>query len=145
VSENPYFATRIIVCGSRDWTDRATLDATLDRLVGSRLADEGGYATIVHGHCPFGGADKMAEEWVVAARSKWRWDVRCERHPAETRGTAGFHKRNQDMADLGAWRCVGFTDGRDPKRGTWGTGDMFSRALRAGIPIIGVPSRRDRA
>lgn len=42
--------------------------------------------------------------------------------------------------DLGARLCIGFTNGRDPGTNKWGTGDMFSRALAAGIPVRGVPS-----
>lgn len=132
--------TRIIVCGSRDWSDQKTLEFELLRFINPPTA-AAGPVVIVHGACPFGGADQMADEW--AARFA-KYGVTVERHPAKERSTAGFHARNQAMADAGAWLCIGFTDGRDPQRGTWGTGDMFSRALAAGIPVRGVPSRRSK-
>jgi hypothetical protein len=130
---------RIIVCGSRDWDDRETLDSHLESLRNQAHINFGSRdIVIVHGACPFGGADRLAEEWAIRNLAGF------EPHPPKVRGTAGFHARNQAMADAGAWLCVGFTDGRDPERGTWGTGDMFSRALAAGIPVRGVPSRRNR-
>ncbi len=52
------------------------------------------------------------------------------------------------LADLSALLAalspeqLALVHGRDPQRGTWGTGDMFSRALAAGIPVRGVPSRK---
>ncbi len=135
-------ARRIIVCGSRDWNDTETLRGELDLLFAQfdpTMPERG--IVIVHGACPFGGADAMAEAWADMKAAKGWW-VKTEAHPPKSRGTAGFHARNQEMTDLGAYLCLGFTDGRDPQRGTWGTGDMFSRALRAGIPIRCVPSRK---
>lgn len=135
---------RIIVCGSRNWTDKETLFSALDDVVADQFHESANTVVLVHGACPYGGADAMAEAWFNARCGMANWDVRAERHPAKTPVTAAFHARNQEMADRGAVLCIGFTDGRDPDRGTWGTGDMFSRALAAGIPVRGVPSRRKR-
>lgn len=55
--------TRLIVTGSREWTDRAVVEAALRRLPVGRLA---------HGACVWGGLDEIADEiaralgWEVA-------------------------------------------------------------------------------
>jgi hypothetical protein len=142
MSDEPF---RVIVCGSRDWTDYGLFCSAMEEVGVMAQELRGRHPTIivVHGACPFGGADSMADQW-VADRARLGYRVSVERHPPKVRGTAGFHARNQDMANAGADICVGFTNGRDPVRGTWGTGDMFSRALAAGIPIRGIPKPKAR-
>lgn len=133
---------RVIVCGSRNWTDRETLYRELYHLR-NRLAQEFDGMIVVQGACPFGGADKMASEWASIATNKFL-PITDEPHPPDFKKyenkIRAYHTRNQDMANAGALLCLGFSDGVGPN-GAWGTGDMFSRALKSGIPVRGFPSR----
>lgn len=130
---------RILITGSRDWTDRVAVYQTLyayvtrhcppdyDRhgnLIDYDLSD----VTIVHGACPTG-ADVIAEDWAVV-----NWVV-FERHPADwdKHGKAAGPIRNQEMVDLGADVCLAF-----PLPGSKGTRDCMAKARAAGIPVIEV-------
>jgi len=50
---------RILVCGGRNFSDRALLEATLDRLHDVHI-----FAVLIEGDAY--GADRMAEEWAQA-------------------------------------------------------------------------------
>lgn len=110
---------RVIVCGSRSWSDR--------KIIADRLNYYGvGFAPIVvHGACPRG-ADKLCEEEAGKA------GLITEPHPADwdLHGKKAGIVRNQEMADLGADLCLAFWDGRSN-----GTLDMITRAVRKGIPV----------
>lgn len=116
-------AMRVIVCGSRSWTDRWMVSTVLDGLL------EGDELTIVEGCAP--GADRFACGYRPTFLR--RDSVRHEHHPAdwEMYGNAAGPMRNQEMADAGAGLCVAFTE-HPP---TPGTADMVRRAKRAGIPV----------
>lgn len=95
---------RILVTGSRTWTDRGRLWDQLDDAVyqsGYELRD----VVIVHGDCPQG-TDAMADEW---ARE---YAIKAERHPADWRllGKAAGFRRNAEMVALGADLCLAFID-----------------------------------
>lgn len=115
--------TRVIVFGSRLWTD---VRAIMMRLVRLPFA-----TTLVHGACPKGADD-------IAQRVWRRWMLIDEPHPANwhpdgtfrTDYDAGF-KRNEFMAVLGADLAIGF---RAPGRSN-GTDDMARRCLAHGIPL----------
>lgn len=109
-------AMRVIVCGSRDWTDR---EAIADRLF--RLPPG---STIVHGNAK--GADR------IAGQEGQKLGHLIEEHPAdwETHGKRAGYLRNAHMASLGADLCLAFWDGRSR-----GTSDMVDRAETHGIPI----------
>ena len=112
---------RIIVCGSRRWNDRATIETKLYDLAlryGSDL-------TIVHGGAK--GADRIAEQEAQKA------GLLIERHDPE------YHRygpkkaplvRNERMAALGADLCVAFWDGRST-----GTAHMMRCAGLQDIPV----------
>lgn len=94
---------RILITGSRDWTDEAAIELAL-RSVIENSTDPVENHTLVHGACPTG-ADAIADRiWV-------RWGFsEPERHPAEWRvygKSAGF-KRNEKMVNLGADLCLAF-------------------------------------
>src|SRR5437763_8078674 len=84
-------ARRVLVTGSRTWTDTATIRAALGTVWGD------GTAVLVSGACPRG-ADRIAEQiWTG-------WGGRVERHPADWARygrSAGF-RRNAEMIALGA-------------------------------------------
>lgn len=109
---------RVIICGSRDWADDKLVKQTICAYV-SGFGD----VTIVHGDCPTG-ADASARRWAVDRGALE------ERHPADWKkhGKAAGPIRNQEMVDLGAFKCLAFWDGKSR-----GTLDMLERASRAGI------------
>jgi hypothetical protein len=133
---------RIIVTGSRTWTDYPVLAEALEGVVRWTT----GPHTLVSGACP-NGADALAEHWAEnAAAMGYPWTV--ERHPADwerhAKGAGAI--RNQAMIDLDADLVVGFVSActnpptsRCWSRGTHashGTVDCLRKALDAGIPIL---------
>lgn len=123
---------RILVCGGRDFNDRAVVISALDSLVMARgwitrKDDFGNFlpsVVIIHGDAR--GADRIADDWAV---NNW-CDI--ESYPAdwETDGKAAGPIRNQRMIDEGTPDLVvAFPGGR-------GTADMVRRAERAGIEVI---------
>jgi hypothetical protein len=107
---------RVIVCGSRDWSDR--------QRIADRICDLPWDATVVHGDAR--GADRIAAQEAEKAglliqAFPAQWDVHGKR--------AGF-MRNEAMALSGAELCIAFWDGRSR-----GTLDMMERAAAHSIPI----------
>lgn len=137
---------RILVTGSRDWSDPDVLGKALYEVIEASGATE---VTIVHGACP-SGADKMAAEFCESEAAWFDNMGGClieERHPAEwNRHDAGCpdwhrgqrvcrmagHRRNAEMVALGADTVVAFY-----KRGAAnkGTADCVRRAGAAGIEV----------
>lgn len=109
---------RVLVTGSRTWTDTATIR---DALAG-QWGD--GTAVLVTGACPRG-ADRFAEQCWTA------WGGRVERHPADwdRHGRSAGYRRNAAMVNRGADVCLAFVHGE--ARGTRHAADL---AARAGIP-----------
>lgn len=117
---------RVLVTGSRDWTDRiAIADALLECRDGV-VSDVPRRMLLVSGACPTG-ADRIAEEYAA----KWGWLV--ERHPADwTRhGKAAGPRRNAEMVDLGAEVCLAFI-----KNGSRGASHAAGLAEKAGIRVV---------
>jgi hypothetical protein len=109
---------RVIVCGGRDFDDRDSAFAALDR-----IHAETPITVVVHGGAR--GGDTMAGEWAAARSvSVEVFAADWQRH----RRAAG-PMRNQQMADSGADLCVAFPGGK-------GTADMMRRARAARIRVI---------
>lgn len=91
---------RILVTGSRTWTDRDTIRHALTGL----WRKHGPNITLVHGHCPRG-ADTIAHQWAL---DNTRNRVTAEPHPADWQrfGRAAGHIRNTRMVRLGADICL---------------------------------------
>lgn len=115
---------RILITGSRRWTDRYRIETALRSATAGRNSHE---VTVVHGECPYGGAD------IIAAAIADRIGYVVEPHPAswKVHGKAAGPIRNQEMVDLGADVCLAFPHA--DSRGTW---DCVKRADAAGIPVI---------
>lgn len=106
---------RIIVCGGRDYSDRAAVRRALIRFASCSV-------TVVHGAGR--GADALAAE--VAAEL----GMQVQPYPAAWAryGRAAGPKRNQEMVADGADLLIAFPGGR-------GTRDMVKRATKASIPV----------
>jgi hypothetical protein len=97
---------RLLVTGSRTWTNEATIEDGL-RTAWHELRDYGWHQVVlVHGACP-DGADAIADKI-------WReHGLPVERHPAEWRPYGIYNPqagkvRNKLMVDLGADLCLAF-------------------------------------
>lgn len=112
---------RLLVCGGRTYSDRATLFAALDEIHAKTPVD-----VLIHGGAS--GADCLAMTWAVA-RGVW-----FEEYVAEwnKHGKAAGPIRNQRMLDEGKPDLlVSFTGGK-------GTLDMVTRAKKAGVRHVAV-------
>ena len=119
---DPY---RVLVTGSRIWTDGQTMWRALADTVHGIPIDQD--IVIVHGSCPTG-ADAMADEW---ARG---FGATIERHPATWRPTGRLDRsagvrRNAEMVALGADVCLAFI-----RNGSRGASHTAALAEQAGIP-----------
>lgn len=110
---------RIIVCGSRTWSDPTLIERAMRNVSGGDLAS----VTWVHGHCRRG-ADRICDRLAPG----------CERHEADwdTHGKSAGHVRNVRMANLGADLCLAF-DRHSP-----GTADMIRVARLNRIRVLRV-------
>ena len=110
---------RVIVCGSREWSNRALISHSL-----AALREQGKKVTIVHGDAR--GADTLAAS--VAANLGYA----VEAYPANWArfGRGAGPIRNEEMASMGADLCLAFWDGHSK-----GTKDMISRAREHEIPV----------
>lgn len=114
--------TRILITGSRDWTDEnAVAEALRDVWMGLGSDPD---AIIVHGGAS--GADTLAGKAAAAM------GLAVESHPADWKrhGKKAAPLRNAEMVDLGADVCVAFPLGTS--KGTWG---CVKLAEAAGIPV----------
>ncbi len=94
---------RVVLTGSRDWTDRDAIFAALDTL--AEAAKVQGVPMIV-AHGAAAGADSLADRWVTV-RAREGWPVTVERYPAAwSKGRHAGHARNAEMVRLGADVCV---------------------------------------
>lgn len=139
---------RILVTGSRTWTDRGRINAELSSTFWRPEAAHR-RVLLVHGDCP-SGADRMARDWADRMRTGGGADVDHVPFPADwdrLRKRAGF-ARNADMVAFGADVVLAFArhcdlpgpckyDGRTlpPGHFTHGTHDCITRAVGAGIEL----------
>jgi len=131
---------RILVTGSRSWTDRKTLSWALTQTCidhgwmvepdeyGNTLPR--GDVVVVHGGAQ--GADTMADDWVAGSI------VRTEvyRYPSLL-GNAGGPLRNRYMVGLGADVVLAFfdLDSRDRGRLSRGASNCVLEAVKFRIPV----------
>lgn len=112
---------KALVCGGREYGDRARLERVLNAAV-----DRLGVTEIIQGGAP--GADHLAKQWAIARGIPQRefaadWD---------TLGRAAGPARNREMLDVGKPDVVlAFVDGAGP-----GTRNMIEQAKRSGVKVI---------
>lgn len=123
---------RILVTGSRDWTDWNLINDTLNEYAWEQDI------TIVHGDCPTG-ADVMAQKWC-----DYQLGGRSEKYPADwkTFGKKAGPLRNQKMVMLGADVCLAFINPcvkpdctREGPHGSHGAVGCAGLAEAAGIHV----------
>jgi hypothetical protein len=110
---------RVIVCGSRRWTDRFA--------IANRLFDLPSNSVIVHGGAA--GADHIAHQEAE------KLGLLVEKHAVTNAdyayyGNRAYFLRNERMAKIGADLCIAFWDGHSR-----GTAMMVDLAERHGIPV----------
>lgn len=112
---------RILITGSRDWTDARLIRERLGMYAATELL------TVVHGGCPTG-ADDMARHWAEEMTGY----VEHEPHPAdwEQYGSKAGPIRNREMVRAGADVCLAFI--RNRSKGATGCARL---ALDAGIEL----------
>lgn len=113
---------RILICGSREWTDQRMIHTEIDRL----YAAYGSELIVIHGCCETG-ADEIANDYCI------KRDIRIIPFPAKWKkqGYKAGPIRNQRMIDEGKPDgVVAFDLGGD------GTADMMRRTSAAGLPLI---------
>lgn len=121
---------RVLITGSRDFTDRAAVAAALTRVAREHPGQQ---LVVVHGAAR--GADSIAA--AVAADFPDR--LIAEAHPVtdwkradgSTDRGAG-HRRNQRMVAAGASVCLAFLHGAAENRGTK---SCMDKAAKAGIEV----------
>lgn len=126
MTATPY---RILVTGSRDWTDRAAVAGALTAIAAANTFRDRP-TVIVHGACPTG-VDAFADDWA-------RWHARrsplieFERHPAnwQLEGKRAGFIRNARMVSLGADVCLAFV-----RNGSRGASHTAQLAAEAGIEV----------
>ena len=109
----------VLVCGGRNYNDRAHTFLTLDRMHKERPITK-----VIHGAAR--GADTLGGDWARARR------IPVQAFPAQwnTEGRAAGPKRNQRMLDQGhPTEVLAFPGGT-------GTADMKRRARTAGVPVL---------
>lgn len=113
---------RVLVTGSRTWTDAVFIHDVLDEVLALRLK---GFV-LVHG-AAHRGADYIAMRWGVANAAQ---GVSLEPHPADwrRRGKGAGMARNAEMVAAGADYCIAFI--RDHSRGATHCAEL---ARKAGI------------
>ena len=113
---------RVLVCGGRRFSDRALLEATLDRLHRARP-----FAVVIEGDAR--GADRMAGAWAEARGI----DHLVFRADWDHLGTKAGPTRNRQMLEKGKPDLVVAFPGRH------GTAHMTRIAKAAGVEVIAIP------
>jgi hypothetical protein len=114
---------RVLVCGGRDYADRARVWAELDRLNAERPID-----CLVHGDAS--GADRLAADWATHnCPSRWAFPAEWNRYGKR----AGPLRNARMLQDAKPDLVVAFPGGR-------GTADMVKRARESGVRTIEIPA-----
>ena len=139
---------RVLVCGSRSYSDTQAIESRLEALKAECEA-AGGVLVVVHGDCPTG-ADAIAHRWAKRTDGVWvdpvpaDWNGLCRRtcKPGHRRTrlggstycpAAGNYRNQRAIAEHGPFAlALAWVD--KPLARCRGTADMVRRAIDAGIP-----------
>ncbi len=123
---------RILITGSRDWTNVESIESALTVARESVILFLGTGTEIVIVHGAARGADRISGDWAKAMGSRGCKVVE-EAHPADWAmlGKQAGPIRNQKMVDLGANMCLAF-----PLPSSRGTLHCMRIAREAGIPVV---------
>ena len=130
---------RVLVCGGRDYSDKARLFAILDHY----HREAGSFECLIHGAAS--GADSLAGEWAVARAVPVLpfpavWDD-LTTHPVVTRhrrdGTpynvlAGSIRNTRMLREGSPTVVIAFPGGK-------GTADMVRKSHMANVPVLVIP------
>ena len=114
---------RVLICGSRDWTNEQAIHTELDRL----YARYGNDLVIIQGNAP--GADTIAARYAALELGIKQEAYRADWHK---HGKAAGPIRNQQMLDEGKPQGVVAFQLHNSR----GTEDMIRRAKAIGLPVI---------
>lgn len=122
---------RVLVCGSRTFSDRELFNRTLDEVHGGEPTRN--IRTLIHGGAR--GADSMCWGWVLSRNHGCcnERQLGCDQYLADwdKHGKAAGIIRNTEMLEKGKPDLViAFWDGKSP-----GTKNMISQAEKAGVPV----------
>jgi hypothetical protein len=103
---------RVLITGSRTWTDAKPIRDALERLV----AESEPPFIVIHGGAGRG-ADYIASQWVADEIAFCNWPINVERYPADWQrdGKRAGILRNVRMVEAGADLCLAFI--RDASKG----------------------------
>jgi hypothetical protein len=102
---------RLLVCGGRHYADKSRVWRLLDGIHAKH-----GIETIIEGRCPYGGADRHAQEWAEARG--------VENLGFPMVGRAGPARNSRMLAEGCPTHCLSLPGGR-------GTADMVRKATAA--------------
>jgi hypothetical protein len=118
---------RLLVTGSRQCT-KSQADFVVARLeaLARPVLNVDRRVIVVHGQCPYGGVDLVADRWAEDTAG-----CEAERHPAERTPSGRLlgPARNRHMVGLGADACAAF-----PALTSSGTWDCLNKAIHSLIP-----------
>jgi hypothetical protein len=122
---------RVLVTGSRDWSDGKTLHHALTYTYLDWKESRPGNEDFVVVHGAARGADTLAGTW-VGTIGRMDSHIKVEEHPADWAryGNVAGHKRNQEMLDTGIDLVLAFQVDKSP-----GTKGCVKMAKRMDIPV----------
>lgn len=117
---------RLLVTGGRAYADRETLERTLEAIHRKHAIE-----VLIHGDCPAGGADKLADDWAKEVRipvSAFPVD-----HDLDGPWPFAGPRRNRRMiANARPTHCVAFPD--PTSKGTWDAVRQFNASPSSRFP-----------
>lgn len=123
---------RVVITGSRKWTDVELLERTLDA-----LRKEHGYLEIAHGASRGGGVDLFASQWAAKTETvEWPFPVRSGKNGIDGNHRGAPLNRNIRMLKgfmpdrVIAFRSAGKSNGTD---------HCIREANKLGIPVTIIP------
>jgi hypothetical protein len=119
---------RVLVTGWRFWDDVKLIHKVLNG-IHQKALEEGKRMVLIHGNCPYGGADKIAEDWALAR------GIQVVRYTADVDafGRLKGKERNAEMArDSRADYAVAFLHTKRSR----GTMNCIKEINKNNIPLI---------